>query len=116
MNPKNEFANLFGDGGEKVAEKFKPAEPPEQTINALIQLVSHHPEFYKDAKLRLLVCNGIVRVTDYMLSEIEAGRKPEMHIGTAAFMMMLGERMTDSHDQYASDEEKKRFPLNPNED
>lgn len=115
-NPKNEFENFFAEGGEKIAEKFQPAQPPEHIIDALIALVGERPKFYRDPVLRIMVCNGIASVTDYMMKEVAAGRRPNIHLGTAAFMMLLGDRMASTYEQYASEEERERYPFNPGDE
>lgn len=112
-NPDNKFKDFFSKDIQKDLKEFIPAPPPEMVINSLIALVGENPKFYRNPTLRLLVCGGLVMVTDYMMAEIKAGRKPEMHIGTAAFMMLLGDRMASTYEQYASDEERERYPYTP---
>lgn len=115
-NPNNEFKDFFSKNSvEGLAEKFAPKPAPEQIINALIGLVGENPKFYRSPQLRLMVSNGLATVTNYMIEEVRAGRKPELHIGTCAFMMLLGDRMASTYAQYASDEEKERFPFNPDD-
>jgi hypothetical protein len=115
-SPNNEFKDFFTkDSVEGLAEKFAPKPAPEHMINALIALVGENPKFYRNPQLRILVSNGLAKVTAYIVDEIRAGRKPELHIGTCAFMMLLGDRMASTYAQYASDEEKERFPFNPDD-
>ena len=43
-------------------------------------------------------------------------RKPDIHIGVAAFMMMLAQVMEMTYDEYASAEERKYYPLHDDAD
>jgi len=49
--------------------------------------------------------NGIVEAQD-------RGEKIDLHVGYAAFMMLLADRMEDSYEEYASEDEREQFPIN----
>ena len=46
----------------------------------------------------------------------DENRDPGIHVGCAAFLMLLADRMVDSYDEYASDKERELFPLNLDEE
>jgi len=46
----------------------------------------------------------------------DEGRDPGIHVGYAAFMMLLADRMVDSYDDYAGDKERELFPLDLDEE
>ena len=114
MSPQNKYDGFFSKKDISGMEAFKPT--PTQITEALMALAGSMPDFYKDAGQRMVVTNGIAFLTDWLVGEKEAGRNPDFHVGYAAFMMLLSDRMVDSYDDYAGDKERELFPLHLDED
>ena len=114
MSPQNKYDGFFSKKDISGMEAFKPT--PTQITEALMALAGSMPDFYKDTGQRMVVTNGIAFLTDWLVGEKEAGRNPDFHVGYAAFMMLLADRMVDSYDEYAGDKERELFPLNMDED
>lgn len=108
MSPENKYEGFFSKKDISGIEAFKPS--PTQITEALMALAGTMPEFYKNAEQRMIVCNGIAYLTDWLVGEKEAGRNPDYHVGYAAFMMMLAHVMEMTYDDYAGQEEQKHFP------
>lgn len=107
-NPQDNFADFFTAKNHPAMETFAPT--PVQIIEALMMLCSHDPKWYEKPSLRMMVAGGMAKVTDYIADEMEAGRRPDIHVGYAAFMMLLSDRLTTSR-EFASDEELENFPM-----
>jgi hypothetical protein len=63
----------------------------------------------------MFVCEGLHIASDQMREYKERGEDPPVTSGEAAFMMILGDLLSATT-QYASDEEKKKFLSDENED
>ena len=111
-NPQNNFADFFSNKNHPAIETFAPT--PVQIIEALMMLCSQDPKWYENPSLRLMVAGGMAKVTDYIADEMEAGRRPDIHVGYAAFMMLLSDRLVSSR-EFASEEELENFPINDEE-
>ena len=109
MSPNNKYDGFFSKKDIPSMEAFKPT--PMQIANALMQLAGAYPHFYKDEGQRMIVANGIHYLTNWMVSEKEAGNRPDIHVGVAAFMMMLAQVMEMTYDKYAGEEEREFYPL-----
>lgn len=109
MSPNNKYDGFFSKKDIPSMDKFKPS--PMQIAEALMALAGEFPHFYKDEGQRMIVANGIQYLTNWMLDEKEAGRRPDIHIGVAAFMMMLAQVMEMTYDKYAGGEERHHYPL-----
>ena len=108
MSPQNKYDGFFSKKDTPNMEAFKPS--PTQITEALMALAGSMPDFYKDAGQRMIVCNGIAYLTDWLVGEKDAGRNPEYHVGYAAFMMMLSQIMEMTYDEYAGEDEQKHYP------
>ena len=64
----------------------------------------------------MIVAKGIHYVTDWMVGEKAEGRMPEIHLGFAAFMMMLAQIMEMTYEEYAGQTEREQYPFDPNAD
>jgi hypothetical protein len=113
MAPSNNF-NGFFSGKNPPAMTYTPT--PTQVAEALMQLAGASPFFYKDEAQRLIVVKGIHYLTNWMLDEVEAGRRPDFHVGYAAFMMMLAQVIEMTHEEFAGKEERENFPLFKDDD
>ena len=107
-NPRNEFSDFFSKPVEEIRNTMKPPTV-EQVVNALCALVAENPKFYEDEKLRLMVCKGMSFCSMWMVDELAKGRRPDLHLGYAAFMMMLGDRMESTYEEFAGDTERRMY-------
>ena len=87
-----------------------------QVIETLMMICGQNHQFYKDESIRLLICSGLDVCEKHLIKMRDEGRDPGIHVGYAAFMMLLSDRMVDSYDDYAGDKERELFPLNLDED
>ena len=87
-----------------------------QVIETMMMICGQNHEFYKDEGIRLIICGGLDMCEKHIIKMRDEGRTPDIHVGYAAFMMLLSDRMVDSYDDYASDKERELFPLNLDED
>lgn len=113
-NPKNNFGNFFDM--DKPADvdmmgKFKPTIS--EVVKSLIDITAHNPFFYKDENARLAICAGILYATQELSAMKERGERPaDVDMGMGAYMMLLGDMMSMTYDQYAGDKEREFFPHN----
>jgi hypothetical protein len=107
-NPQDNFADFFSSKNHPALETFAPT--PVQIIEALMMLCSQDPKWYEKPALRMMVSGGMAKVTDYIADEMEAGRRPDIHVGYAAFMMLLSDRIMTSR-EFASQEELENYPM-----
>ena len=114
MSPNNKYDGFFSKKDIPSMEAFKPS--PMQIAEALMALAGEFPHFYKDEGQRMIVANGVHYLTNWMISEKEAGKRPDIHIGVAAFMMMLAQVMEMTYEEYASAEERKYYTLHDDAD
>lgn len=115
MNPPNHFHDFFQKHGNSEAiEHFLP--PPSFLIEALVRVCAKHPFWWQNASLRLKVAGGMAGAAKSLKQRIEKGKDPGIHPAEAAFMMMVSDRMTQSYEDYASDEEREVFPYDPSMD
>ena len=110
----NQFEGFFENENHPAMKMVEPT--PSQVIETLMMLCGQNHEFYKDSSLRLILCGGLSYVENYIIKMRDEGRVPDIHVGYAAFMMLLSDRMVDSYDDYAGDKERELFPLNMDED
>ena len=87
-----------------------------QVIETMMMICGQNHEFYKDEGIRLIICGGLDMCEKHIIKMRDEGRTPDIHVGYAAFMMLLSDRMVDSYDDYAGDKERELFPLNTDED
>lgn len=107
-NPPNNFENLFDNEDHPAIHKIKRPSP-EMIVSALIQLVGHNPQWYRDQTLRMMVANGVACITEHIAGFVNRGEKPDMDILVGCFCMILAERL-DSSRRFASQEEKDLYP------
>lgn len=109
---KNKFEGFFEDENHPAMKEFAP--PPSQFIEMLMMITSTNHKYYTDPKLRLLIAGVLQQVTDTIVETQDRGEKVDIHVGYAAFMMLLADRMVDSYEEYASDDEREQFPIEEN--
>lgn len=109
-DPTNNFSNFF-DNNEPhpMMDEFKPSIS--QVIRSLVELVTLNPLFYMDEKLRLIACAAMGYATQELLDAKARNEKPkDVTVSDAAFMMILGDMMSMSYDEFAGDMEREKFP------
>jgi hypothetical protein len=113
MSPQNKYDGFFSRKDIDMGA-FKP--DPLDVVKTLMQFAGEHPNFYKDKGQRMIVANGIQYVTNWMLTEKADGRVPKIHLGFAAFMMMIAQVMEMTYEEYAGQMEREHYPFDPNAD
>jgi hypothetical protein len=113
-NPANNYDNFFNMDQKFDAHmmgNFKPTI--HEVITGLIELTSKNPFFYKDENSRMVVCGGLLYATEELARAKERGERPEnVAIGDAAYMMLLGDFMSLTYDEFAGHLERQHFPHN----
>ena len=111
-NPTNNFNNFFNmnkPADVDMMGKFKPSIS--EVVRSLIDITLHNPFFYKDENARLSVCAGILYATQELAMAKERGERPkDVDVGMAAYMMLLGDMMSMTYDEFAGDKEREFFP------
>ena len=110
----NKFEGFFENNDHPAMKMVIPNVS--QVIETLMMICGQNHQFYKDASLRLLICGGLDMCEKHIIKVRDEGKTPDIHVGYAAFMMLLADRMVDSYDDYASDKERELFPLDLDED
>jgi hypothetical protein len=110
----NQFEGFFENNDHPAMKKMVPNVS--QVIETMMMICGQNHEFYKDEGIRLIICGGLDMCEKHIIKMRDEGRTPDIHVGYAAFMMLLSDRMVDSYDDYASDKERELFPLNLDED
>jgi len=110
----NKFEGFFENDNHPAMKMIVPT--PSQIIETLMMICGQNHQFYKDASIRLIICGGLDVVEKHIIKARDEGRDPGIHVGYAAFMMLLADRMVDSYDDYAGDKERELFPLKYDED
>jgi len=113
MSPQNKYDGFFSRKDIDMGA-FKP--DPLDVIKSLMHFAGEFPNFYKHENQRMIVAKGIHYVTDWMVGEKEDGRMPEIHLGFAAFMMMLAQIMEMTYEEYAGQTEREHYPFDPDAD
>jgi hypothetical protein len=111
---KNQFEGFFENENHAAMSFNIPTTS--QVIEALMMICGQNHQFYKDASLRLIICGGLDMCEKHIIKTRDEGKVPDIHVGYAAFMMLLADRMVDSYDDYAGDKERELFPLQYDED
>lgn len=113
-NPTNNFNNFFNmnkPADVDMMGKFKPSIS--EVVKSLIDITLHNPFFYKDENARLSVCAGILYATQELAMAKERGERPkDVDVGMAAYMMLLGDMMSMTYDEFAGEKEREFFPHN----
>jgi hypothetical protein len=114
-DPTNNFSNFFDNNDpHPMMHEFKPSI--HEVIFSLVELVMRNPTFYKDQKLRLVASAAMAYATQELADAKERNERPkDVTAGDAAFMMLLGDMMSMTYDEFAGDLERKHFPHNRRE-
>jgi len=114
IDPANNFGDFFNMEKEYTPNMMGNYKPTiSEVIIGLIEMTSKNPFFYKDENLRMAVCGGILFATEELAKAKERGERPDnVSIGDAAYMMLLGDFMSLTYDEYAGELERKHFPHN----
>jgi hypothetical protein len=116
MNPKNQFEGFFDNPEKPLSFNGETIKPPiGACIQTLMMVCASVPDWHKQGAMRMFVCEGLHIASDQMREYKERGEDPPVTSGEAAFMMILGDLLSATT-QYASDEEKKKFLSDENED
>jgi hypothetical protein len=107
---KNKFEGFFEDENHPAINEFAP--PPSKYVEMLMMICGQNNQFYMDPKLRLIVAGVMQHLTNGIVEAQDRGEKIDLHVGYAAFMMLLADRMEDSYEEYASEDEREQFPIN----
>ena len=110
----NKFEGFFEEDNHPAMKMVIPNVS--QVIETLMMICGQNHQFYKDEGIRLIICGGLDVVEKHLIKMRDELRDPGIHVGYAAFMMLLADRMVDSYDDYAGDKERELFPLNKDED
>jgi hypothetical protein len=107
---KNKFEGFFD------SDKTPIVEPsPQQLVEALAMMVSQVPDWYTKPVLRMMAHGACCRIATYIKNEVDAKRKPEIHVGWTAFLMLMQERLFTSYEKYADAAEREAFPVDKDE-
>jgi hypothetical protein len=101
MNPHNKFEGFF----QSDAPPIVPST--EQCIEAVMTIILQRPDWLKNPELRMIVLKTADGLAFKMLKDKEEGKKIDLHIGYAAFMMMVTEVLDLTRDEYGTDEERR---------
>ena len=111
-NPNNNFGNFFNMDKPISADmmgQFKPTI--NEVVKSLIEMTAKNPFFYKNEKMRLAICAGIMYATQELSAMKDRGEVPkDVPASAAAYMMLLGDYMSFTYNQYAGDKEREFFP------
>lgn len=114
IDPTNNFENFFNmdkPSNPDMMGKFKPSIS--EVVLSLIDITAKNPMFYKDENLRMVVCAGILYTTQELSDMRDRGERPsDVDMGMGAYMMLLGDYMSMTYDEFAGDLERKQFPHN----
>ena len=112
MTPLNKFDGFFDNKDTPIP--FTPTM--EQCIEAVMTIILQKPDWFKIPEIRLVVAKSADGLALRMLEEKEKGNKPDLHIGYAAFMMMVTEVLDITFDDYATPEEREARQENEDEE
>jgi hypothetical protein len=102
MNPHNKFQGFF------QSDAPPPIVPTtEQCIEAVMTIILQRSDWFKNTELRMIVLKTADGLAFKMMKEKEEGKKIDLHVGYAAFMMMVTEVLDLTRDEYGTDEERK---------
>ena len=114
IDPTNNFNDFFNMDKPVSRESMGGYKPSiREVILSIIDLTAHNPMFYKDENLRLVVCSGILYATQELSDMKDRGERPsDVDVGMGAYMMLLGDYMSMTYDEFAGEQERKQFPHN----
>jgi hypothetical protein len=107
-NPSNKFGNFFNDPT-PVMGTIKPK--PEQILEALYLIMVVEAEWYKRGDLRMVVVTTLQNLAQVVKENQEKTGKNLLSPAEAAFCCVLADLATATRDEYATDEEKEKFPI-----
>ena len=105
----NKFKDFFNDPS-KVTANFTP--PRGKMIDAMLAVVGTDPLWYRNQTARLIVCALLAKIADAMREEQERNGKLVEDVWKCAFITTCSELLLNTHDRYASDEERECYPIN----
>jgi hypothetical protein len=105
----NKFKDFFNDPS-KVTANFTP--PRGRMIDAMLAVVGTDPLWYRNQQARLIVCALIAKIADTMREDQARNGKLVEDVWKCAFITTCSELLLNTHDRYASDEERVSFPIN----
>ena len=110
----NNFDNFFNMDKPLTPEMMGNFRPTvSEVVDSLLLLTMQNPLFYKDENLRLAVCAGILYSTQELAEAKSKGFVPEgITAGHAGFMLLLGDMMSMTYDEFAGPVEREKFPHN----
>jgi hypothetical protein len=110
----NNFDNFFNMDKPLTPEMMGNFRPTvSEVVDSLLLLTMQNPLFYKDENLRIAVCSGILYATDELGKAKAQGFIPEgITAGHAGFMLLLGDMMSMTYDEFAGPVEREKFPHN----
>jgi hypothetical protein len=112
-NPSNKFGNFFNDPT-PVMGTIKPK--PGQILEALYLIMVVEAEWYKRGDLRMVVVTTLQNLAQVVKEAKEKNGENILSPGEAAFCCVLGDLAMATRDEYATDEEKEKFPLDEEND
>lgn len=113
MNPTNKFDGFFSGNGEipQNVEMRTPTVP--MMVHTLIVLTGTTPEWYKNANNRIIACSFLETIANAVKGFKDGKEKDApVSLSEAAFLMMTSEILFATQ-QFASDEERERWPDRP---
>lgn len=105
----NKFKDFFSDPS-KIMDNMIP--PRNMMIEALLAVVGTNALWYREEGPRMMVCVLLAKIADSMREEQERNGKIDEDVWKAAFLTSCSELLLNTHDRYASDEEREQFPIN----
>jgi hypothetical protein len=112
-NPSNKFGNFFNDPT-PVMGTIKPK--PGQILEALYLIMVAESEWYKRGDLRMVVVTTLNNLAQMVKEAKEKTGEHLLNPGEAAFCCVLGDLAIATREEYATDEEKEKFPLDEETD
>ena len=113
MNPTTKFDGFF-DGNGEIPQNVEMRPPTVQMmVHTLIVLTGTTPEWYKNEKNRIIAGSFLEAIADGV-KDFKDGKEKDapISLSEAAFLMMTSEIIFATQ-QFASDEERKRWPDRP---
>jgi len=107
-NPTNKFGNFFNDP-KPVMGTIKPN--PGQILEALYLIMVVEAEWYKRGDLRMVVCTTLQNLAQAVKEAKEKNGEKLLSPSESAFCCVLGDLAMATREEYATDEEKEKFPI-----
>jgi len=107
-NPSNKFGNFFNDPT-PVMGTIKPK--PGQILEALYMIMVVEAEWYKRGDLRMVVVTTLQNLAQAVKEAKEKNGEQLLSPSESAFCCVLGDLAMATREEYATDEEKEKFPI-----